>query len=392
MSIGAPPLPLANMEEQQVQFQRDAVQVVEAARLIAAVVAASAPPQHRDPVLILREEQEEVGRRTAEAEAEADEEEAAMARWLREQQELTNAMNAMYPQASDDEDDEDDVLAPPSSSEEDSDGVSEDEGRGRSEEDDVGTPAPHSPAGIASAAANVSVTVGTSALISDSFVRGVYAMINYAYGHQRVTLADVRHRLRMGDAMRNGSANRVLHLAWRLDGRVGQLDSLVGCCSSTIDVPWCAEGCGHWGLLVVHTRAQGGGVGRALVAAAEQRLCDAGLRKVQMEYEYTVGDAHSERLRRWYEGRLGFRCDSGPPNSSEAGDTQFRRCRKRLPRRRARPGEREIDSEDTSSSGEDNHSIRSEDWATPRRPTPRIVIPPVEPGSVADEATFEAVD
>ena len=76
--------------------------------------------------------------------------------------------------------------------------------------------------------------------------------------------------------------------------------------------------------------AQGSGVARALVRAAERRLRDAGLRMVQIEYEYVAGDAFSERLYDWYEGSCGFVGMGGPPPRGEIGERQFRRCRKRL--------------------------------------------------------------
>merc|ERR1711972_811462 len=56
--------------------------------------------------------------------------------------------------------------------------------------------------------------------------------------------------------------------------------------------------------------SQGIGVASSLVAAAERRLLDAGCKRVQIEYEYTVGDPYSERLMAWYETKLGF---SGAP-------------------------------------------------------------------------------
>ena len=173
-------------------------------------------------------------------------------------------------------------------------------------------------AAIAKSDVSVTVDVGTSALATEDFCSRVAAMVNIAYGYGRVSANEVAQRLSMGDAGEH--ANRVLHVATR-DGE------LVGCCSSTIQTPWCPSGCGHWGLLVVDVEAQGTGVASALVAAAEGRLLEAGLRQVQMEYEYTPGDPFSERLYKWYEGSCGFSGGS-PPSSS--GRTQFRRCRKRL--------------------------------------------------------------
>jgi GNAT superfamily N-acetyltransferase len=143
---------------------------------------------------------------------------------------------------------------------------------------------------------------------------------------ERLSLEDVHERLQMGDA--GSRANRVLHLAWRGD-------TLVGCCSSTFQPPWTPEGCGHWGLLVVDSAAQGTGVASAIIEAAERRLAGACAR-VQIEYEYTPGHAPSERLMELYEKKLGFVCDVPHPRSGRRfcdteAQTQFRRCRKALP-------------------------------------------------------------
>jgi len=149
-------------------------------------------------------------------------------------------------------------------------------------------------------------------------------MVCRAYGYCRVSKHEVRQRLHMGD----GQPNRV-HLAVRGG-------TLVGCCSSTLQTPWCPSGCGHWGLLAVDPAAQGQGVASALVAAAEALLYGAGLREVQIEYDYQRGEPQSERLYAWYEGTCGF---SGPLSRSSG----FRRCRKRLrpptPSRASKPAE-----------------------------------------------------
>ena len=137
------------------------------------------------------------------------------------------------------------------------------------------------------------------------------ALVNEAYGYRRVSDWDMQHRLRAG-------RNRVLHVAMSTDGRV------VGCCSSTLFTPWCEPGCGHWGLLAVGVSHQGGGVAAALVEAAERRLATEGMRKVQMEYSYRLGDPLAERLLAWYEDSLGYR---GPRSREKSG---FRMCRKRL--------------------------------------------------------------
>ena len=165
--------------------------------------------------------------------------------------------------------------------------------------------------------ADVSVIVGTSEIASNAFCKEGAEMVNRSYGYQRVSSGEIHQRLSMGDA--GEAANRVLHVAYR-EG------VLVGCCSSTIQTPWCPAGCGHWGLLVAAVEAQGTGVASALVAAAERRLVSKGLQNVQIEYEYTPGEPQSERLYRWYEGSCGFSGGSPPHGRS----TQFRRCRKRL--------------------------------------------------------------
>lgn len=121
----------------------------------------------------------------------------------------------------------------------------------------------------------VLVEIGTSALASETFCEEVSAMVNQSYGCMRLSPGEVSSRLAMGDGGKYES-NRVLHLAFR-EG------SLVGCCSSTLQTPWCPRGCGHWGLLVVAVEAQGTGVGSALVAAAEGRLVEHGLEAVQIE-------------------------------------------------------------------------------------------------------------
>lgn len=124
----------------------------------------------------------------------------------------------------------------------------------------------------------VDVVIGTSALITREFVQDLATMVNHSYGYSRVSEHEIAQRLAMGDSLEG--ANRVLHVATR----GGQL---VGCCSSTRHTPWTPSGCGHWGLLVVAVEAQGTGVATALVHAAEQRLIEAGLTRVQIEYEYT---------------------------------------------------------------------------------------------------------
>ena len=134
------------------------------------------------------------------------------------------------------------------------------------------------PTGEEAETSDVHVVVGTSKMARDNplLIERITRMVNGAYleanrellppgtdRYNRVSDDDVQNRLAMGDA--GPHANRVLHLAYRGD-------TLVGCCSSTIQPPWTQEGCGHWGLVVVDKPAQGTGVASALVQAAECRL------------------------------------------------------------------------------------------------------------------------
>lgn len=163
------------------------------------------------------------------------------------------------------------------------------------------------------------VVIGTSNMVEDDplLAGRITQMVNAAYGYGRVSEGEIRNRMSMGSSFR---PNRVLHLAWRGD-------VVVGCCSSTIQPPWTCCGCGHWGFLSVHPDVQGAGIASALVLAAEQRLAQAGCIAVQIEYQYCTGDELSERLRLWYEGKLGFKCASGAP-STVPGHHHFRICHK----------------------------------------------------------------
>lgn len=142
-------------------------------------------------------------------------------------------------------------------------------------------------------------------------VYAITALVNSAYGYQRVSVEEIRHRVLT-------ARNRALHLAVRASD-----NKILGVCSSTLHVPWCGPGVGHWGLLAVNPESQGMGVASALVAAAEQRLAQAGLSKVQLEYRYQRGDPQSERLITWYEDKLKY---VGPAGRYSG----FRMCRKRL--------------------------------------------------------------
>jgi len=174
------------------------------------------------------------------------------------------------------------------------------------------------------------VVIGNAKMTQDNaqLPMQLTTMVNRAYDYQRVDIHDILERLAMGDP---GShrANRVLHVAF-----LG--DAPVGCMSSTFKVPWAEEGCGHWGLLVVDVEHQGKGIASALVKAAEERLAGCCV-EIQMEYEYTPGDAMCERLMAWYEGRCGFRCAT----ARNRGGPQFRKCRKPVPEEAQRKGRRQ---------------------------------------------------
>ena len=204
-------------------------------------------------------------------------------------------------------------------------------------------PPPSSTTTTPVATSRVHVTVGNTHLLQThpDVLEQITNMTNAAYTlanrdmlsdgetYERLSVHETLERLRMGND--EPRANRVLHLAWR-DGL------LVGCCSSTYQTPWCARGCGHWGLMVVLPAAQGTGVASALARAAERRL--AGLcSRVQIEYEYTPGHEHSERLLGWYEGSCGFECVSGRPRPSRGA--HFRKCLKDIPESVRTEGRRE---------------------------------------------------
>lgn len=167
----------------------------------------------------------------------------------------------------------------------------------------------------------IKVIIGTSEHIQEPLVDQICRIVDEAYSkvgkHKRVDRYDAVDRLEMGDA--GPQANRVLHLAFKGD-------ELVGCASSTFSPGWTPEGCGHWGLLAVDPSHQNSGVATALVIAAERRLATIS-GAIQIEFQYTEGDAFSQRLRKWYEEKLGFAGDHYP---LRPGQTVFRRCRKRI--------------------------------------------------------------
>ena len=179
----------------------------------------------------------------------------------------------------------------------------------------------------ATLAQDISIVIGGSAHVQ--LAPEIAQMVNTAYGYARVSVQEVCGRLERGG---DEQPNRVLHLAFRGP-------QLVGCVSSTLQTGWTPSQCGHWGLLVAARAAQGTGIGRALIRAAELRLVTGGCTHVQIEYEYSAGDAYSQRLCHWYEARLGFTRNSywllGRLFGMLAGhrpSTEFRTCRKELSR------------------------------------------------------------
>lgn len=179
--------------------------------------------------------------------------------------------------------------------------------------------------------APVLVRIGTSKMAEENplLVGTLANMVNQAYGYRRIDQHDVMERLAMGDPG-SSRANRVLHIAF-----LG--DQPVGCMSSTFRVPWAEPTCGHWGLLVVDVAMQGKGIASKMVSVAEARLAGVS-EQIQMEYEYEPGDALSQRLYEWYEGKCGFRCASGPPGKRGA---EFRKCRKVISPEARRCGQHE---------------------------------------------------
>ena len=144
-------------------------------------------------------------------------------------------------------------------------------------------------------------------------IAAISKMVNDSYGYNRLSGAEVRGRMAMGD---DEHPNRVLHVA----SRGG---TIVGCCSSTLQPPWTPSRCGHWGLLVAAREAQGTGVASALVAAAESRLRDAGCTAIQIEYEYD-GDAHSKRYAARRSGLRALRAQASRAPCAQANEPRLR--------------------------------------------------------------------
>ena len=187
-----------------------------------------------------------------------------------------------------------------------------------SDDEDLGEEVAHEETTVVIATSDLQV----GSLRGPPLIAAISKMVNDSYGYNRLSGAEVRGRLAMGD---DPHPNRVLHVA----SRGG---TIVGCCSSTLQPPWTPSRCGHWGLLVAAREAQGTGVASALVAAAESRLRDAGCTAIQIEYEFD-GDTHSQRLYNWYEGKLEFVCGAGPPRAGGGVfGPQFRKCRKKISR------------------------------------------------------------
>lgn len=166
----------------------------------------------------------------------------------------------------------------------------------------------------------IRVQIGCDPDLADTLVE----IVNSAYGKQRVSDQDMRKRV-------VARTNRVLHVAF------DQTGAIVGCCSSTLYVPWCGPGTGHWGLLAVSPAHQGRGVASALVAAAEKRLVVEGMSSAGMEYSFREGDELAERLYAWYEGADGLRYVCSKPKQ-----TGFRMCRKALTRANLDDGDKTV--------------------------------------------------
>ena len=86
---------------------------------------------------------------------------------------------------------------------------------------------------------------------------------------------------------------------------------MLGSCAShtlpgdeTLAAPWTAQGVGSWGLLAVGAPRLG--VGTRLVAHCEDYLRQAMLEKASIEYFCIEDHPSSQRLRTWYEQRLGY--------------------------------------------------------------------------------------
>lgn len=147
-------------------------------------------------------------------------------------------------------------------------------------------------------------------------------MVNDAYGRARIGLDDIRGRLQGGGA---AEPNRVLHLCFR------GTDELVGCVSSTFQAGWTAAGCGHWGLLVVAVAVQGGGVGSALVRAAEARLVGGGCAQVQA---LPVHGLFNQVQPSWWN--MNWWCiDTTRRRCADVGGCTLGRCRSNTSTRRA---------------------------------------------------------
>ena len=150
-------------------------------------------------------------------------------------------------------------------------------------------------------------------------------MVNDSYGYNRLSGAEVRGRLAMGDDIRTPIASP-RGIARRHNRRL-----LLEHAAAAVDALALRRPLGP-----ARRGARGAGHRRrgALVAAAESRLRDAGCTAIQIEYEFD-GDTHSQRLYNWYEGKLEFRAEGPPRAGGGVFGPQFRKCRKNRFARRA---------------------------------------------------------
>lgn len=157
-------------------------------------------------------------------------------------------------------------------------------------------------------------------LVNDSIER------DYPGAARRITSHGILNRLYSKEDVKAGIMNRVLFVA-EVTGEEKAIP--IGVIAATLVAPWQPLGTGSWGLLSVRTGYEGLGVARALVRHAEHYLKVARMRGSGIEYTYLNRSsirqddadhnggaiawldtlfASSERLRSWYEDRLGYQC------------------------------------------------------------------------------------
>lgn len=191
--------------------------------------------------------------------------------------------------------------------------------------------------------AKVKIVIGTSAMAAENpkLAEELASIVNRSNeaaiadapsrkgSHKTVTTEEMRGRLSLGDS--GARCNRVLHVA--MQGNVP-----VGCMTSSLRTPWTEAGVGHWGFLSVDPKLQGKGYASALVAHAMQRLA-WDCTEVHIEFLHTRKHAYSDRLKDWYETKMGFQVVSAQTagqfsaNSGfggDAKDTILRICRKKF--------------------------------------------------------------